>query len=136
MAQAPRDQVHLSVSLGGYLKFGVGFTHWVEEHHTLEFTAYPLAYPWEGTHFDLKAGYSWIPSDEIWRAKLGGNFTLLIHKPQGDGGWFTPLLNFTPGISYHPENERCVRVDAWISYYPTEDVFAPTGLEVLYGLRR
>jgi hypothetical protein len=136
LAQTPRDQVHVSVHLGGYVKFGVGFTHWLEEHHALEFTAFPLAYPWEGLHMDLKAGYNWIPSDEVWRAKLGGNFTLMVHKPEGDGGWFTPLLSFTPGLHYNPENERCFRVDLWMSYYLEERVFAPTGLELLYGLRK
>lgn len=135
-AQVPRDQVHISFSLGGYVKVGVGFTHWLEDHHALEFTAYPLAYPWDGLHLDLKAGYNWVPSDEIWRAKLGGNFTLLIHKPHGPGSWFTPLLSFTPGLYYSPEDERCVRFDLWMSYYLKEKVFAPTGLELLYGIRR
>jgi len=135
-AQVPRDQVHLSLSLGGYVKVGVGYTSWIEEHHAMEFTVYPVAYPWEGFHMDLKAGYNWIPSDEIWRAKLGGNFTLLVHKPRGDGGWFTPLLSFTPGLHYAPEDERCVRIDLGMSYYMTEGVFAPTGVELLYGLRK
>jgi hypothetical protein len=134
--QVPRDQVHLSMILGGYVKVGVGFTHWMEEHHALEFTVFPLALPWDGIHVDLKGGYNWIPSDENWRAKLGGNFTLMIHQPSGDGGWFTPLLAFTPGLNYNPEDEKSFRVDLWMSYYLNEKVFAPTGLEVLYGLKK
>jgi hypothetical protein len=134
-AQVPRDQVHISLSLGGYVKLGVGYTAWIEEHHALEFTVYPLAYPFEGLHMDLKAGYNWIPSDEVWRAKLGAAFTLLIHKPSGDGGWFTPLLSFTPGLHYAAKDERSVRVDLPMSYYITESVFAPTGLEFIYGFR-
>ena len=135
-AQLPRDQVHLSVVLGGYARVGVGYTRWIEEHHSLEFTVFPLAYPLEGYPLAVKAGYNWIPSNERWRAKLGGNATLLIHKPEGEGGWFTPLLSFTPGIQYDPIDERCVRVDLWMSYYLTEQVFAPTGIEFLYGLRK
>jgi hypothetical protein len=135
-AQVPRDQVHISLSLGGYIKVGLGYTSWIEEHHAVEFTAYPLAFPWEGFHMDLKAGYAWVPSDEVWRAKLGGDVTLLIHKPTGDGGWVTPLLTFTPGLHYAAEGERCVRIDLGMAYYLSEGVFAPTGLEVYYGLRK
>jgi len=135
-AQTPRDQIHFAVSLGGYVKVGMGVTHWLEEHHAVEFTAFPLAFPWRGLHMDLKAGYNWIPSDEVWRAKLGASATLLIHQPEGDAGWFTPLLSFTPGLNYSPENERCIRVDLPMSYYLTEGVFAPTGVDFLYGLRK
>ena len=135
-AQLPRDQVHISLSLGGYVRVGVGYTRWIEEHHSLEFTAFPFAYPGDGLSMALKAGYNWIPSDELWRAKLGGNATLLIHRPRGDGGWFTPLLSFTPGLQYAPVDERCIRVDLWMSYYINEKVFAPTGIEVMYGLRK
>ena len=42
-AQLPRDQVHLSLSLGGYIRVGMGYTRWIEEHHSLEFTAFPFA---------------------------------------------------------------------------------------------
>ncbi len=133
-AQTPRDQIHFSVHLGGYVKAGFGLTHWAGDHHAMEFTAFPLAYPWEGFHMDLKAGYSWVPSDEIWRAKLGANATLLIHKPSGEAGWFTPLFSFTPGIHYTPEQERYFRLDLLMSYYVNEKVFAPTGFEFLYGL--
>ena len=45
LAQSPRDQVHLSLSLGGFVKVGIGFTHWMEEHHALEFTAFPVGLP-------------------------------------------------------------------------------------------
>ena len=135
-AQIPRDQVHLAVSLGGYVKVGIGITHWVEQHHSVEITAYPLAYPWEGLNMELRAGYNWIPSDEAWRAKLGAGASLLIHQPRGAGGWVTPLVSFTPGLNYVPENERCLRVDLPMSYYLTERVFAPTGIDFFYGLRK
>ena len=48
----------------------------------------------------------------------------------------TLLLSFTPGLQYDPVDERCIRVDLWMSYYIKEKVFAPTGIEVLYGLRK
>lgn len=135
-AQTPRDQIHIAFSLGGYVKVGVGVTHWLEEHHSVEFTAFPLAYPWEGLHMDLRAGYNWIPSDAVWRAKLGASATLLIHQPVGDEGWLTPLLSFTPGLNYVPADERCLRIDLPMSYFITERVFAPTGIDILYGLRK
>lgn len=135
-AQIPRDQVHLAFSLGGYVKVGIGITHWVEEHHSVEFTVFPFAYPWDGLNMEVKAGYNWIPSDEPWRAKLGAGASLLIHKPQGDGGWFTPLLSFTPGLNWVPEEERCLRIDLPMSYFITERVFAPTGIDIFYGLRK
>jgi hypothetical protein len=135
-AQVPRDQIHFSLNLGGYVKLGVGYTSWIEEHHAIEFTAYPLAFPWDGFHLDLRAGYSWIPSDENWRAKLGGDFTLLIHNPGGDEGWFTPLLRFTPGLHYAAKDERSVRIDLGMAYFLTESIFAPTGIEILYALRK
>jgi len=134
--QVPRDQVHLSVSLGGYVRFGIGYTHWIENHHALELTAYPLAYPWEGGSLALRAGYNWIPSDEAWRAKLGGGATLVIHPPRGNRGWLTPLLFFAPGLNYVPEDERCLRVDLPMAYFLTEKTFAPTGIDLYYGLRK
>lgn len=134
--QTPRDQVHLAVSLGGYLRVGIGLTHWIEEHHSLEVTAYPLSFPWDGLNMELRGGYNWIPSNEAWRAKLGAGASLLIHQPQGDGGWVTPLLSFTPGLNYVPENERCLRVDLPMAYFPTERVFAPRGVDFFYGLRK
>ncbi len=135
-AQIPRDQVHLGVSLGGFVRVGVGFTHWIEEHHAMEVTAYPLAFPWHGLSLALRGGYNWIPSNEVWRAKLGASATFLIHKPRGGGGWVTPLLSFTPGVNYTPEDERCIRVDLPMAYFPTQKTFAPTGIELYYGLRK
>ncbi|MFC1662340.1 hypothetical protein ACFL3S_12960 [Gemmatimonadota bacterium] len=132
-AQIPRDQLHVSLTLGGYVLFGLGYTHWMEEHHALEFTAFPFGYPGEQFPFAARAGYIWVPSDEVWRAKLGGNFTLLFHPRRGQESLVTPLLTFTPGIQYNPESEKSLRMDVWMSYYLTEKVFAPTSLEFLYG---
>lgn len=134
--QVPRDQIHLAISLGGFVRVGIGVTHWIEKHHAVEFTAYPLVFPWDGHSIALKGGYNWIPSDEVWRAKLGGSATLLIHKPRGTGGWVTPLLSFNPGLNYVPDDERFLRVDLPMSYYLTEEVFAPSGIEILYGMRK
>jgi hypothetical protein len=108
----------------------------VEEHHALEFTLFPFAYPGERFPFGIRAGYAWIPSDEVWRAKLGGNFTLLFHPRRGPDNLLTPILAFTPGLQYDPDTERSLRVDAWLSYYLTEKVLAPTALEFLYGWNR
>jgi len=131
--QIPKDQFHISLSLGGYVMFGVGYTHWVEKHHALETTVYPFAYPWDGIPCAVKLGYAWIPSNEAVRAKLGGNFTLLLHDHEGTGSRFTPVLAFTPGIQYDPTNAESVRWDFWMSYYPTQGVFAPTALETLFS---
>ena len=48
LGQIPEDRIHLSLSLGGYVMFGIGITHWIEEHHSLEATLFPLGFPWEG----------------------------------------------------------------------------------------
>lgn len=129
----PRDQIHLSITLGGYFLVGVGYTHWMEKHHALEFTVFPFAYPGAGFPFGLRGGYAWVPSDEIWRAKLGGNMTVLIRPGQTGGDRFTPILALTPGIQYDPDSDRSFRADLWMSYYLREKVFAPTGVEFLYG---
>ena len=131
--QVPNDRIHLSLSLGGYVMVGIGITHWIEEHHALEATVYPFAFPGEGFPFAVKAGYAWTPSDEVWRAKLGGNFTLLFRGSSGNSGRFIPLVAFTPGLQYDPSDQRSFRADLWMSYYLTEKVFAPTGLELLYA---
>ena len=129
----PRDRVHVSVTLGGYFMVGVGYTHFMEEHHALEFNVFPFAYPGEGFPFGLRAGYSWVPSDEIWRAKLGTNFTVLIRPGRTGGDRFTPMIGVTPGIQYDPEDNRSFRGDLWMSYYLKEKVFAPTGIELFYS---
>jgi hypothetical protein len=129
----PTDQIHISITLGGYFLFGVGYTHWMETHHALEFTVFPFAYPGEGFPFGLRAGYAWVPSDEVWRAKLGGNMMVLVRPGQTGGDRFTPILNFTPGIQYDTDHDRSFRGDLWMSYYLKERVFAPTGIEFLYA---
>ena len=126
----------LAKSLGGYVMVGLGYTHWIKDHHAVEVTVYPFAYPGEGFPVGVKAGYAWIPSIEVWRAKLGGNVTVLVHKPDGDRGRFTPLVAFTPGLQYDPTASRSVRMDLWMSYFLTEKVFAPTNLEVLYAWKK
>lgn len=133
LGQVPDDHFHVSLTLGGYLLLGVGYTHWVEEHHALEFTAFPFAHPGEGFPFAVRAGYAWVPSDEAWRAKLGGNFTLLFHPRGQAGNRMTPLFALTPGIQYDPESNLSLRGDLWISYYLREKVLAPTAVEFLYG---
>lgn len=131
--QVPGDRIHVSVSLGGYVMLGIGLTHWVEEHHAIEATLYPVGFPWEGLPFAAKLGYAWTPSDEVWRAKLGGNVTVLRHRHPGHSGGFTPVLAFTPGLQYDPTDQRSVRLDLWMSYYLLEGVFAPTALEVIHA---
>jgi len=131
--QIPNDRVHVSLSLGGYVMVGIGITHWIEEHHALEATLYPFAFPGEGFPFAVKAGYAWTPSDEVWRAKLGGNFTLLVRNSNGSSSRLVPLVAFTPGLQYDPTDQRSFRADFWMSYYFTEKVFAPTALEFLYA---
>jgi hypothetical protein len=128
----PRDQFHISVTLGGHFLVGVGYTRWIEEHHSLEFTVFPFAHPKEGFPFGLRAGYAWVPSDEVWRAKLGGGVTLLIRPGSASGNRFTPTLDLTPGLRYDADKERSFRADAWLSYYIREKVFAPTGIEFFY----
>lgn len=132
----PSDQFHISVTLGGHFLVGFGYTNWVEKHHALEFTLFPFAHPKEGFPFGVRAGYAWIPSDEVWRAKLGANVTLLF-RPGGSGGdRFTPTLGLTPGILYLPDSERSFRGDFWMSYYLREKAFVPTGLELFYNWTR
>lgn len=133
LGQVPDDHFHVSLTLGGYILLGVGYTHWIEEHHALEFTAFPFAHPGEGFPFALRTGYAWIPSDEAWRAKLGGNFTLLLHPRGQAGNRLTPFFALTPGIQYAPESDLSFRGDLWVSYYLREKVLAPTAVEFLYG---
>jgi len=120
------------VTLGGYFLIGIGYTRQIEEHHALEFTVFPFAYPVEGFPFGLRAGYSWVPSDEVWRAKLGGNVTVLIRPGRTGTERFTPFLALTPGIQYDPNHDRSFRADLWMSYYLKEKVFAPTAMEFFY----
>jgi hypothetical protein len=129
----PGNRVHLSVTLGGYFLVGLGYTHWLEQHHAMEFTVFPLAWPWEGFPFGVRAGYAWIPSDEIWRAKLGGNLTLIVRPGQTGANRFTPMLAFTPGLQYDPHHDKSFRADLWVSYYLREHVLAPTAVEFLYS---
>jgi hypothetical protein len=132
----PPNQIHVSVTLGGYILLGVGYTHWIEEHHALELTAFPFAYPSEGFPFGLRVGHAWIPSNERWRAKLGSNVTVLIRPVESSYRRFTPILAFTPGLHYDLTDTRTLRADVWMSYFLTERVLAPTGVEVLTGWSR
>jgi hypothetical protein len=129
----PSDRFHISVTLGGYFLIGVGYSHWIEKHHALEFTAFPFAFPWEGFPFGVRAGYAWVPSNEVWRAKLGGNITVLVRPGLTGPDRFTPILGVTPGIQYDPESDKSFRGDLWMSYYLKEKVFAPTGVEFFYS---
>ncbi len=129
----PTDQFHISVTLGGHFLVGLGYTMWVEEHHAVEFTLFPFAHPKEGFPFGLRAGYAWIPSDEVWRAKLGANVTLLLRTDGSGGHLLTPTLGLTPGILYIPDSKRSFRGDFWMSYYLREKAFVPTGLEFFYN---
>ncbi len=127
----------MSVTLGGYILVGVGYTRWVEDHHALEFTVFPLAKPGEGVlPFALRAGYAWIPSNEVWRAKLGANFTAVIRPEGAAPDRFEPILALTPGIQYNPQSDQSLRGDLWMSYYPRRRAFAPTAVEILLGWRR
>lgn len=137
-AQSSNSQgrMHFSVSLGGYLLFGFGYSHILQGNQSLEFTVFPLAFPAEGFPFALRLGYGWIPSDEIWRAKLGGNFMVVIRPAGASPQRFVPIVALTPGIQYDPEQDRSVRVDLWMSYYLRQKVFAPTALEILHAWDR
>jgi hypothetical protein len=135
-SSAPPNQLHVSLTLGGYILLGVGYTRWVEEHHALEATVFPFAYPSEGFPFGLRLGHAWIPSDERWRAKLGSNVTVLIRPVESTQRRFTPILAFTPGLHYDVTDTRTLRADVWMSYFLTESVFAPTGVEFLSGWNR
>jgi hypothetical protein len=135
-SSVPKDQFHVSVAFGGYFLVGVGYTRWVEEHHALEFTVFPFARPGEGFPFAIRAGYAWVPSDEIWRAKLGGNLAALISPSDSGRDRITPILSFTPGILYDPTINSSLRTDLWMSYYLTQKVFAPSGIEFMYAWGR
>jgi len=132
----PGDRIHLSVALGGYFLMGVGYTHWVEEHHALEFTVFPFVQPGEGFPFGLRVGHAWIPSDEVWRAKLGEAVTVLVDPTRPGWDRLTPIIAFAPGIQYAPDTDLCFRGDLWMSYFPTQGVFAPTTVEFLMGWKR
>jgi len=129
----PTDQVHISLTLGGHYLVGVGYTHFIEEHHALEFTLFPFAHPKEGFPFGVRAGYAWVPSDEVWRAKLGANVTILIRPGESGGNRITPTIGITPGLQYDPDHDRSFRADLWMSYYLRERVFVPTGIEFFYA---
>ena len=135
LGQVPDDQFHVSLTLGGYILLGVGYTRWIEAHHALEFTAFPFAHPGEGFPFAVRVGHAWLPSDEVWRAKLGSNLTVLFHPRGQDGNRITPLLALTPGIQYGPESDLSLRADLWVSYYLKQRVLAPTAVEFLYTFR-
>jgi hypothetical protein len=81
----------------------------------------------------VRLGYAWVPSDEVWRAKLGANLTVLVNPAHPERDRFTPLIAFTPGLQYDPEAHRSFRADVWMSYYLKEKVFAPTAVEFLYS---
>ena len=129
----PTDQFHLSVTVGGHFLVGLGYTHFIEEHHALEMTVFPFAHPKEGFPFGLRAGYAWVPSDEVWRAKLGANVTVLVRPGEDGGNRITPTLGLTPGIQYDSDKDRSFRADLWLSYYLIEKIFLPTGIEFIYG---
>lgn len=129
----PSDRVHVSVTLGGHFLLGVGYTRNIERHHALEFTVFPFSYPGEGFPFGVRAGYAWVPSDEVWRAKMGGNFTVLIGPGQRGADRFRPMLAITPGIQYDPHHDRSFRADLWMCYHLREKVFAPMAVEFLYA---
>ena len=131
--EVPTDQFHVSLTLGGHYLVGIGYTHFIEEHHALEFTLFPFAHPKEGFPFGFRAGYAWAPSDEVWRAKLGVNATVLVGSGESGGNRITPTLGITPGIQYDPDHERSFRADLWMSYYLRERVFVPTGIEFFYA---
>ncbi len=132
-SSVPKDQFHVSVTLGGHFLVGIGYTRWIEEHHALEVTAFPFAHPREGLPFGIRAGYAWVPSDEVWRAKLGGGVTVFIRPGNQGGDRVTPTLDLTPGLVYDSDHERSFRSDLWLSYYLREKVFVPTGLEFFYA---
>jgi hypothetical protein len=129
----PEDQFHVSVAFGGHFLVGVGYTHWVEEHHALEFTVFPFARPGQGFPFAVRGGYAWVPSKEIWRAKLGGNLAALFSPADSGADRITPILSFTPGIQYDPTTDSSLRTDLWVSYYLKQRVLAPSGIEFMYG---
>ena len=129
----PTDQFHLSITLGGHFLIGLGYTHFIEKHHALEFTLFPFAHPREGLPFGIRGGYAWVPSNEIWRAKLGANVTVFIQPREVRGSRITPTLGLTPGIQYDPDHDRSFRADLWMSYYLKEKVFVPTGIEFIYA---
>ena len=128
----PSDRFHISITLGGYFLVGVGYSHWMEKHHAMEFTVFPFAYPGDGFPFGVRAGYAWVPSDEVWRAKLGANMTVLVRPSLSGSDRFRTLLGVTPGIQYDPKSDRSFRADLWMSYYLREKIFAPTGVELFY----
>lgn len=128
----PEDRFHVSLTFGGYFLVGIGYSRQIETHHSLEFTLFPFAYPGEGFPFGVRAGYAWIPSDEIWRAKLGGNVTVLYRPNQEGSNQFSPIIGVTPGIQYDSDSERSLRADLWMSYYLRERTFVPTGMEFFY----
>ena len=128
-SQLPGDRLHVSISLGGYFMLGVGYTHWIEEHHA-------LIQPRDGFPVGIRVGHAWIPSNEIWRAKLGGNATLLLEPARKGWDRLVPILAFTPGLQYEPDSDWCFRADVWMSYFPTQGVFAPTSIELLSGFKK
>lgn len=132
-SSTPQGRFHLSVSLGGYLLLGFGYSRFLEGNQSIEFTVFPVAFPAEGFPFALRLGYAWIPSDEIWRAKLGANLMVILRPAEVSPQRFVPIVALTPGIQYDPEQDRSVRVDLWMSYYLRQKVFAPTALEILHA---
>ena len=67
---------------------------------------------------------------------MGANVTLLVEPWRERGDRFIPILALTPGIQYEPDSDLCWRGDLWMSYFPTQHVFAPTTIEILSGWKK
>jgi hypothetical protein len=65
--------------------------------------------------------------------KLGGDVTVIISPPDPEDRRVLPLITFSPGVQYVFESKNTLTPQLWLSYFPTQRLVAPTGIEVLYG---
>ncbi len=140
LAQGSGNQIHFSITLSGHVLLGLGITHWLDSSNTLIATAFlPLELPEkslaiEDFPFGFRAGYAYYGKGDPWRMKLGGDVAVIISPPDPeDNRRVLPMITFSPGVQYVFESKNTLTPQFWLSYFPTQRLVAPTGIEVLYG---
>ncbi len=129
------DRVVFSLGLSGHILLGVGVEHGFNHNHAVQFTVYPLLLPGKGFPFALSTGYSYYFHGSRWRAKLGGEFGLLVSPPDPDKRRVLPLFSLVPGIQYRFNDQQFLTTQIWISYFmgKANVPVAPTAIEFRYG---
>jgi len=91
--------------------------------------------PAKGFPFALSAGYGYYFNGNKWRARLGGEFALLVSPPDPDKRKLLSLVNLVPGVQYQIDGKQFVGAQLWLSYFfgKANVPAAPTAIEFRYG---